>query len=139
MHVAGLLALWPLQAMSDAVCLFHHTGVHWVLNHTLHTAILHASVAGGRAFAVDTSFIDVGERLPWVRSNSNRSSRVNRISVIIQAEKLSMYQYLEEINIVFSFKSGENRLLKDIRATTAIKVPFRKEFYAQLLNVSLDQ
>lgn len=95
MHVAGLLALWPLQAMGDAVSLFDHMGVHWILNPTVHAAVLHASIAGGRALAVDTSFICVCESRSWERSNSNRSSRVNRISVI-QAQKLSMNKYLEE-------------------------------------------
>lgn len=95
MHVAGLLALWPLQTLGNAVRLFHHAGVCRILNPTLHAAILHASIASGRALAVDTSVVDVRERLPWVRSNSNRSCRVYGISVGIQAHKLSVNQYLE--------------------------------------------
>lgn len=93
MHVAGLLALWPLQALGDAVSLFHHTGVRWVLNPTLHGAVLHASIAGGRALAKDTSLVDICERLSWVGSNSNRGSSVYGISVFIQAHKVSLGQY----------------------------------------------
>lgn len=99
MHVAGLLALGPLQALSNAVRLFHHTGVHWVLNPALHAAILHASIAWGRALAIDASFVDVRECLPWVRSDNNRGSGVHRISVLIQAHELSMDQYLEREKI----------------------------------------
>lgn len=95
MHVASLLTLWPLQTLGNAVRLFHHTGVHRILSPTLHAAVLHASIAGGRALAVDAGFVDVCERLPWVSGDSNRGSRMDRIGVIIQAQELSMCQYLK--------------------------------------------
>lgn len=105
MHVAGLLARWSLQALGDAVSLLHHTGVHWVLNPTGHAAILHASIAGGRALAIDTSLVHVCERLPGVRSDGDRGSRVYGIGVFIQAHKVSMDQELErERQMTFNLK-----------------------------------
>lgn len=112
MHVAGLLALWPLQALGDAVSLLHHMGVYRILNPALHAAILHASVASGGALAIDTSFVDVRERLPWVRSNSNRNGRVYGISVDIQAHKLPMDQYLERENYFVISKVVLNKSVK---------------------------
>lgn len=92
LHVAGLLTRWPLQALGNAVCLLHHTGVQRVLDPTLHAAILHASIAGGRALTVDTGFVGVRESLRGVGRYGDRSSNMYR--VIIQAQKLSVGQYL---------------------------------------------
>lgn len=71
MHVAGLLARWPLQALGNAVRLLHHTGVYWILNHALHTAILHATIARGGTRAIGTDFVDVCESRHRVRCYNN--------------------------------------------------------------------
>lgn len=95
MRVAGLLALWPLHTLRNAVRLVHLAAVVRILNPALHAAVLHASVASGRALAVDTGAVDVRERLPGVRSNSHRSGKVYGISVGIQAHEVSLNQHLE--------------------------------------------
>lgn len=73
MHVAGLLARWPLQALGNAVRLLHHMGVYWILNPALHTAILHATTASGGTCAIDTGSVDVRECHPRVRCYNNLS------------------------------------------------------------------
>lgn len=94
-HVAGLLARWPHQTLRDAERLVHHLRGHRVLNNTLHSAILHASVTGGRALAVDTSSVSVCAHLPWVLTSGHRSGGVDRVNVFIQAWKISSCEQLE--------------------------------------------
>lgn len=95
MHVAGLLARWPLQALGNAVRLLHHMWVYWILNHALHTAILHAAIASGGTRAIDTGFVDVRACLPRVRCYNSLSCRVYRTGVDIQAHEVLMDQWLE--------------------------------------------
>lgn len=95
MHVAGLLALWPLHTLRNAVRLVHHAAVFRILNPALHAAVLHAPIASGGALAVDTGEVDVRERLPRVRSNGHRSGKVYGIGVGIQAHEVSLNQHLE--------------------------------------------
>lgn len=93
MHVAGLLTLRPLQALGDAVRLFHHTGVDWILEHALHAAVLHTTTAVGWAFTKDTGPVDVRVGLTGVRGHRHRG--VHRVHVFIQAQELVMAQVLD--------------------------------------------
>lgn len=95
MHVAGLLALRPLHALGGAVRLIYHTGVCWIVNPTLHAANLYSSIATDGALAIGASFVDVYSRYAGTKSKNSRSCMVYRISVEIQAHKLSMDQHLE--------------------------------------------
>lgn len=95
MHVAGLLALWPLQPLGNAIRLIHYMGVNWILNPALHVTIFHPSAASGRALAVDVNLVGIFARLPGVRINSNRSCRVYGMTVDVQAKEVLMAQSLD--------------------------------------------
>lgn len=74
--VAGFLALWSKEPLSDAPGLIHITGIQGILYPALHTAVAHSPVACGRTLAVDTRFVEVPLGVPrWGDENDSGGGR----------------------------------------------------------------